>query len=245
MPLTQVAAVQPKGVNRELVDAALDHIRNTLTLGFARSALEVGQYLLDTFFDGDPSQFRNPRCESPSFRALCETKGLSSMGVSRSTLYNCVQIHIQFTQSGIQELKDLSYSHQVTLLRAPQEVKEHLAKKAVDESIGVRQLMAQVTRSRPPSKRGRPRKPEVVRAVDRIRTCLSKVDRENIDELNLNPRVNLQELLDSVDDVCKQLEHLRDDIENSVVLGVGSRSQSPFDTLPSTRHELVKDVGST
>ena len=120
---------------------------------------------VDTFFEGQPENYADRKYKSPEFEELCSREeDLASMGLKRSALRNCLNVHIQRLQLEAQAdaapLLKLPISHQVALLSAPASKKLELAQQARHERLSTRQLKERVAaqRSTGGKKRGRRRR---------------------------------------------------------------------------------------
>lgn len=84
---------EASSVDKALVDAASAWISAKVAATLKAGAIEVGEYLLATFFGGDPARARsrNPQ-KAASFRALAERCGTAELPVSRTWLNNAVGI---------------------------------------------------------------------------------------------------------------------------------------------------------
>lgn len=154
-------------LDRAELDQAADFIARHKTLRGAELARVVGEYILETFFDGDYEEFcRKSRSKPVRFRSLAARRDL---GVSTGRLCLLVRISRQLRELPRQQADSLSLSHHRALLplhdaghkrrladaahrgrwsshRLEQEVRRHLAscrvgRKPVDSFVkSVRQL---------------------------------------------------------------------------------------------------------
>ena len=137
---------------------------------------EIGEYLLDKFFDGDAENVRSRASrKTSSFRLLVERCETADLPLRRTWLHNAVSLACmkKLLPEGATAFKLLSQSHQTTLLplRVPAKV-EQVAKRAVLKQLSVRDLKVMVRDevARIPVPEGkrprRPRKPIILEALD-------------------------------------------------------------------------------
>ena len=160
-PSAELVLTSVPGPNKALVDRAISELREKLVEAVARAALDVGQFLLELFFGGDPARYLDRKKDGdPSFEALLDDPRLKELGLSRTKLYDCIGVHIQRQVLGTEAVMRLQFSHQVALLRAPDERREELLEEAAEKIQSVRTLRERVGEARREeygeSKGGRP-----------------------------------------------------------------------------------------
>ncbi|MGA2223237.1 MAG: HU family DNA-binding protein [Syntrophobacteraceae bacterium] len=114
----QLPAV-PEEVDNVLVNEAVQFINETVSRTIYNGALQIGDYLLENFFNDDiaAASSRNPR-KPVSFRALCSREDLS---LHPATLGEMVRVAAQerfFHQHNL-DTDNLSYSHKAELVKIP------------------------------------------------------------------------------------------------------------------------------
>ena len=129
--------------DRELVERAALDIRAVLAKTLTRGMDEVGRYLLQAFYDGDPELYfsANPN-KHASLRLLLERCESLDFPVSRTFLANALRMAAVTKElPRAATFHQLPPSHRVELLRlkAPERV-ERLASKAVSEKLSVQKL---------------------------------------------------------------------------------------------------------
>ncbi len=82
-------------VDKQLIDEAVTWIRGRIAVTLSRGAQEVGDYVLDKFFNGDPvlAMSKNPH-KNASFRALAERCGTQELPVAKTWLNNAVGVAV-------------------------------------------------------------------------------------------------------------------------------------------------------
>jgi hypothetical protein len=171
-----VAVLEPDSIiDHKLVEEAASWIHKKLGETVERGAREIGEYVLDKFFKGDP-EFASSRDsnKNASFRDLADKCDTPDMPISKSWLHNAVGVAIMTRQipQGATAFRQLGLSHQTALLplRDPAKV-EKIAKEAADNVWSVRHLRGLVAKKRAKipkdDSRGRPRTPVITKALDR------------------------------------------------------------------------------
>ena len=179
-PTTEVAVVEkdepelPANATTgdvNLVDRAARQVKEIIARTMSRGLEDVGNYLLETFYDGNPALYRSLRpwkhASLTMLEQRCETLDLP---VSRTFLANAIGVAVMAKElpSSSPFLK-LPPSHKLELLRVgAAETAETLATKALENKLTVQKLRDLVREERGKSKRktsGRKPKPPVVRAL--------------------------------------------------------------------------------
>ena len=186
---------------------ALAEIRKILVVRMAQAALDLGEYLLGAYFGGRKHRYlRHKKDKNPSFNKLLEQQDeLQAIGVSRSTLYNCIRIYIQSKDLGHEALDELPYTHQVALLSAPPNAKIGLADRAVEEGLSVRKLKEAIKKAKKArdeddegnTKRGRTPMPAMVRALAGADRLVAEATREWYDELRRQEATTIKEAVET------------------------------------------------
>ena len=155
-------------------------IRAKIATTGRRGAVDVGEYVLNTFFGGDPelAKSKNPR-KAASYRHLAERCGTPDLPVTKTWLSTAVGTAVMIrrlpaTGSAFQELPT-SFQEALLPLGNPGSV-ERVAKQATTKSLsvrGVRKVVAQELARRPNAgARGRPPVPALIRTLNQ---CLELV----------------------------------------------------------------------
>ncbi len=136
------------------IDDAVRYINRKSNEG-ARSLIEIGEYLLQKFFDNDPSKVedRAPR-KGISLRKLAEHPDIS---LSFMSLSNAVRLAVQEHLFIDDKYKALTDSHKIALFQIPDdEMKLHYADRVLDEGLSVRGLREMLEDAQYLATRGRP-----------------------------------------------------------------------------------------
>lgn len=135
--------------SQDTVDAAAEHIRQLDRTYYQRYGLEVGKYLFETFYNGDPEAVRShdPRKQA-SLRSLAAHPALAETGLSLSTLANFLGVHVQLCLVRPElaaVVAELSLSKQIALLTVSgEEAKTLLAHSARQPGVSVRDLKEKI-----------------------------------------------------------------------------------------------------
>jgi hypothetical protein len=121
-----------EALDGQKIDEAVRFINRKTILTGLELAREIGQYLLDTFFDGDYQSFADTsRSKKTSFRALLVREDLL---LGNATLYRFVRISHQLRALPPDLASDLSLAHHRALLPLNDaDTKTELARRALDE----------------------------------------------------------------------------------------------------------------
>jgi hypothetical protein len=194
-----------------LVDLALTHIQTVIARTVTRGMLEIGEYLLETFYEGSPELFHSSRPRKhASLRLLVERCESLTLPVSRTFLGNALRMAAVAKElpAGATFLK-LPPSHRIELLRVrdPEHL-EQLARRCVDERLTVASLRRvvheQLTITKTHSGRGRRPKAPLLRALD---TCTLLLDDEHSSSTRLQTELGVLSQSDRqrAESVCRTL----------------------------------------
>jgi len=169
---TEVEVLEDKP-DEKLVKETLAWIRDTLKRTLNRAALEVGEYVFEKFYGGDPQRVasRSPN-KAASLRMLTDHCGTMDLPLSKSSLHRALEVAVMMKALPAKAAyKQLPSTHQATLapLHDPEKV-EKLAAKALDKKLPVsklRGLVAAELAKRPVDGRGRKPTPEVLKSLTR------------------------------------------------------------------------------
>ena len=185
MPNTLAVSIQSR------LDATIAHLQELARGSILRHYLKVGEYLLDTYFDGDAQLYGdNRRNKEAGFDALLGDRRaeLAEMGLQPTTLRNSIRAFIVWralpdaTRSAL-DFTDLYSLAPVADLPA----REKLANEAVQEGWSTRQVVDAVQQyqkahKKPGARTGRPRLPvafkqvaALVRAGEKLPTRASQL----------------------------------------------------------------------
>jgi len=139
---TAVVAVDPA-----LIDRSVKFINKTIIATSYKGSLEIGEYLLEHFFDNDieKASSRNPH-KPLSFQKLCKRDDL---GVHPSTLSRMVKVASQekyFVQEKT-DTKGLTYSNRLEFTKLPNDKKKlKLVEKCIKEEMSFSTLSARISK---------------------------------------------------------------------------------------------------
>ena len=139
---TAVVAVDPA-----LIDRSVKFINKTIIATSYKGSLEIGEYLLEHFFDNDieKASSRNPH-KPLSFQKLCKRDDL---GVHPSTLSRMVKVASQekyFVQEKT-DTKGLTYSNRLEFTKLPNDKKKlKLVEKCIKEEMSFNTLSARISK---------------------------------------------------------------------------------------------------
>jgi len=159
-------------VDEKLVQNAFERLKDIFRRHFHEAMLEAGTYIIDTFYDGNPmaALAKNKTREQPqNLKALVQKiSGAPSVtddgAPSLGWFYNAVNLAAHeaiCSQEGLQTFATLGHSHKLLLLHVPKlkqiegdkfdeaikpafQVKERLAKVAVEKDLSVRKFAAHI-----------------------------------------------------------------------------------------------------
>jgi hypothetical protein len=138
---------QSQNAEATLVENALLRIRTILAETTHRGAIEIGNYVLDAFFDGNAERIasRGPN-KLTSFRRLADRCGTQDLPISKSWLHNAVRVALLLRALPEDAaFKVLAPSLQAVLLplRRSESV-EAFARQALERKLSVRELRSAV-----------------------------------------------------------------------------------------------------
>ncbi|MFZ4580303.1 MAG: hypothetical protein ACOYOB_18120, partial [Myxococcota bacterium] len=159
------------------LDATLSHLRDLHRTAVLAHALQVGKYLLDTFFAGDPARFHDRTPDHVGFEALLEyrAEALADLGLSSTTLRNTIRAWEVWSDLPPQVREALSLSHLVRLAAVDVITRSRMAFDAATGRWGVRRLDQAIEAWREDlrggHRLGRPPLPEPVKAWGHVFTA--------------------------------------------------------------------------
>jgi hypothetical protein len=153
-----------------LIDGAVLWLNRTIQASGIQLAIQVSDYVLDSFFGGDMTSLssKDPQ-KTASFRALCAREDLQ-MGAS--TLHRLVRIGQQARHLPADISERLSLGHHRALLSVDNAAhKQHMAREALRHSWSAEKLAATLAAEHPqsPHRPGRPKKPALLKWLGSVR----------------------------------------------------------------------------
>ncbi len=163
----------------EKVDEAVRFINERTILSGLELARVVGEYVLDSFFNGDYGTFTDPsRSKSTSFRALLDRDDILLGG---TTVYRFVRISQQLKLLPADIATRLTLTHHRALLALPDgESKGTLARRALEEGWSSQVLEAEVRKLLPKSRAGRKPAPALAKGIRRVREGLDLISEDAV-----------------------------------------------------------------
>lgn len=215
-PLVRSRQLRAIPVDDVKLDEAVRCINEKTIRGGLDLARDVGRYILDAFFDGDYANFADPSSrKETSFRALLERQDLLLGG---ATVYSFVRITHQLEHLPPELAGGLTLSqHRALLPLSDPEVKEILARRAVDEEWSVRDLTTEVRRRLPRSRRGRKPLPGFAKAIAKVAGAADPALVEELtpDTVRLLGRDRATVLAAQLEEGMARLEALRKALEDA------------------------------
>ncbi len=187
------------------LDKAVVDLNRIYIVKSLETVVEVGRYVLDTFFGGDVDAYRRRERDWPAFQALRERNDLA---ISRTTLVKAVGVLMQLDDLPRELAEQLGVSkHHELLPVQDRETKVELAREAAENKLSatdLRRRVWEVTRhQRRPSTR-RPTSPpaRAVRAVElKVRALRKELEHGGAWELlDETERAQLKERVERVID---------------------------------------------
>lgn len=160
------AGTQRPGLTDDAVEKALAQIRHIARVSSLQLALDVGEVVFETIFDGDAVLLRSRGPKHTSFRRLALHPELP---MSASNLWRAVAIYeLSRRLPDLSRTTHLGVCHVRAVLGLPPQEQEQLLARAESERWDVSRLETQAS-ARRRGHGGRPRKLEVLKALDKLR----------------------------------------------------------------------------
>ncbi len=199
------------------LDEAVETINHIVARKGLETALEVGQYLLDSFFGGDAEAFRQGADAHVSYRALAERDDLA---VSYSWLSRAVGVVEQVKLLPEDVAYRLSLTHHYKLLAVRDEgVKRKLATEAAEQGLTRRDLERRIRQEkeavRGKTNVGRPTLPAVMKAARKTRKLFDAVLDEGVkaEEFDRVSDEDFDALIEELDDSAARLRALTSQLD--------------------------------
>jgi len=205
-------------VDEEAVDRAVQELTQLYQAKGLETARLIGEYLISTFFGGDPAAFHDHEKEHASFRELARRDDLP---VSASFLWNACAVveQLRLLPEDIAGALPLSH-HKLLLPVKDPEMKAELAREAVAQGLSKRDFEEEVKKARASEttpregKVGRPALPGFVKGLTRLKAAVDLATREAVkseDFANYSTnkaRVLVEELEQQIRDLENLKEHI-------------------------------------
>lgn len=208
--------------DEKMVNDAAEWIRDTLSKTLYKAGTDVGEYVLEKFFEGDSEKVRERSpYKNASFRKLAELCGTPELPISRSWLHNAVSVAVmeRLLPRSATAFRQLPPTHKVTLLplHDPSKV-ERIAQRAINKKMSVRELKAVVVEEAPKFEkdpRGRKPKPLIIKTLSRSvklftlesgRKSFRKADIEKLSDADKKVALkNAKDLITSLTNLVEKL----------------------------------------
>ena len=174
----ELVVVSPGDESERVIDEAVRRINHIYTVGGLETAKTIGEYLLETFFDGDLEAIRDRSHNNHSFRKLAEREDLYP---SATFLYTSVAVldQLRVLPENVAEALPLSHHRLLLPIKDPEQ-KKTLAASAVERRMNCKQLNSSVEKvlSKQPKKSsgGRPRLPTLVKELRKLTRVVEAVN---------------------------------------------------------------------
>jgi hypothetical protein len=195
-----------------LVDGAVDHINRIYIRKGLEVAIEVGRYVLDTFFDGDSALVADHGKDQPTFRALADRDDLM---MSHAAIWRAVRIAVQLPALPEQAATLLPYTHHTLLLPIrDRTTKAELAQAAINDGLTSRDFEARVKEARQAEKTdnrgGRQPLPAFVKTIRKVGRLVADNDLwgdlDHLDELGAEEAGLLYQAVTGMKLKCEELQ---------------------------------------
>jgi len=165
--------------SKQLLSVNEDEVVSELNQKIRESELpyyEIGKFLLDTYFHGNPEEVRDKDpTKDASFRKLAKRQDLDR---SFSWLHKVLSVTIQddlFNQKGI-DVSSVPYSVKAELVSLPDDKKIPLIENAINERLSVRQVRRTVRDIKKPDDSKKLDKPKLQKSVAKLERFLAELD---------------------------------------------------------------------
>ncbi len=208
---TEIIQVLPgeTEVDTVLVDQAVDELNRLYVTKGLETYTAVGQYVVDTFFDGDYANFNKRGDGHLTFHDLATRDDLI---VSKSVLHRSVQILELHKRLGEPEWRRVTATHYREVLALEDKHQATLLERAEKEGWSSRELAVAAKKKKPSDGRGRPPLPSFVKAIGKLGKLVD--DHETLfgdfDKLEKLDPLEAEALYQRVLDVRKACEDLQD-----------------------------------
>lgn len=138
--------------DKELVEIAVQEIKNLVSKNFANAMMEVGQYLIKEFFDDDLelAKQKKSKKESSFFKVITKLKVPGERNPSKSWLYNAINLVVDSAAlADFHSFGKLPLSSKLLLSGVKDEDrKKELADIACNENLSASQLRERINESK-------------------------------------------------------------------------------------------------
>ena len=218
----------------DLIDQAVQHINEIANKSVYSGFMEIGQYVLEKFFDNDikKATSRNPR-KPASYQKLCQRQDLV-IDVPRLSIAVRVAAQEKYFEEKKIDTAQLTYTHKAELVKlANDKEKIKLAKDCIKNNWFTRQLEDEVKKKLPDKEKtvtGRTNiqyLKSVTKQVDKFRlvtdsealTNMKKKTRDDLKEKAEQAMAKMQEKIKDCEDLLNKIQEIEKE--------VGSKDETP------------------
>lgn len=176
---------------REELDNIVEELNDVFVLGNVETSRRMGRIVVERIFNGDVAGARSEQNEHPTYRALAEHPGLRP---SHTALWYGVAVHEHYRAIDERIVRKLTMAHHRLLAHVHDEdQRAGLARRVVEEQLTADQLDHVIQGDKPPPdpnapQVGRPRLPDVVKALAKARKALDgEITEKRLLELATKP----------------------------------------------------------
>ncbi len=202
----------------QLVKQAVAQINHIYAAKGLETARDVGEYLIQTFFEGNPERFHERGKDHLSFRALADRDDLQ---VSYSFLWHACAVveQLRLLPADVASALPLSHHRLLLSVKDPDE-KERLAREAVERGLSKRALEAELVARRPEvapeSKPGRKPHPALAKGLTQLKKAVALAGSGDMAALD---REKAKALLGDLEEQMAALAKLKATVEAVVAEG--------------------------
>jgi len=171
-------------IDNSILDDAVVELNRIYIAKGLEAARAMGEYVLETFFEGNPENFRKRSKKHLTFRELGDRGDLQP---SYSTIHTSVSILDQLRLLPEDIGEALSVSHHRALLPVKDDkAKERLAKKAADKGMPIEAFREEIqkllAKGKKKSKAGRPPLPIFVKGIKKLIKDIEFIESDDLDD---------------------------------------------------------------
>lgn len=194
-------------VTDEELQAVAEEVVTILHGAVVQATVQVGELLVERFYDGDLELMRSHARKDNSLRRLAELP----MMPSAATLHRAVELFaLSEALGGVSTWKHLGVSHFAAVFPLERKRQKQLLDRAEEHGWTVRQLEQEARKDRPAGRSGRPRMPVFQKTVRGLQRVLDDegafADLEKLDELNADDVKQLHTTVQSMENRLRELK---------------------------------------
>jgi hypothetical protein len=196
------------GSGGEILDALVRDLNRLQNRAGLELAVAMGGLIVERFYGGDLSRWRQHRAREISFRKLA-ARADRDLRVSPTLLYRAVALYELTSRLGPERIRGLSMTHLRIVLGLPAAEQAALLEAAIEEKWPSERLdraaaKVRLTLARP---RGRPAAPPLVRALRKLAGTWERVESAvHVDEQTDLSDAEAQRVSEALTDIRKRLD---------------------------------------